>query len=155
MIEFSLIKKKLNKSKKFCSEAFNSTRWTISVDVISTGIVTGVFDGIEEGIEHFNQYWEEFDLRTKASASITSKILGEFIEKEMRLINEVNQKAGHVVIPPEVEPLKIKNLMNKASSEGLLDCYPSPQLTAEYMGELGWRLGKNAEGKTVWMPIVM
>ena len=157
LIEFSLNKKqliRLGKRKGALGESLTSARWTISLDVMAAGITTGIFDCPESAIQHFNSYWDEYSIRLKSDATVTTQILSDFVENELKTTKEVNEKFGHQLIPLEVEPQKIKALIAKCSTEGLLDISPTPQLVSEYMASLGWKLGKNKEGRTMWIPIV-
>ena len=104
--------------------------------------------------QHFNGYWNEYSTRLKYDAAITTKIFSDFVESELKATRGINEKVGYQLVSLEIEPQRIKSLIAKCATEGLLDISPSPQLIADYMTSLGWKLGKNKEGRTMWMPIV-
>lgn len=116
--------------------------WTISVDIICTGLVVGAWASIAEAIEHITQYWEWHETHTKLNSSATIQHLRIFIDEEvgslMRLNEELNYSNNSLDIT--INPARLKDKLAQLQARGELDTSGKMKEIVQVMGQLGWRL---------------
>lgn len=148
-------RKKLSSRKKSFKipDVINSERWTISIDLITTGISTGVWDSISDALDCLEAYWIFHKLNIADSVGALHKILKDFVDSKMEMIDHASAEGINLGIPREVNTESLKKIVLLASSKGELDIQPSPINIAQVMLDIGWKLDKNCVGKIVWMPV--
>ena len=141
---FAKIRKRLGKRKKDFElpKVFDSHNWIISIDLICAGITTGVWENLEEALKAVAIFWEWSNSKLETENSATLKLLNEFIQKEIAIINKLNSEIGDESIPYSINPLKLKNFLAECGSKGQLDMLPNTQNILDCMEQLGWRLDK-------------
>lgn len=154
LIEYTTLKRQLmSRRKKFViPEVIDGSKWTISIDLIVTGIVTGIWDSIPIAIEAVASYWQWHKHNVASAFGATHKILRDFIEDETAATNRANKELGFEAIRRQVSPEKLKKHITWASNQGMLDITPNPNTISQIMADLGWRLDKGDTGEIVWLP---
>lgn len=154
LLNYTSVKRKLVARKKsfVIPDVIDGSRWTISVDLICSGIVTGVWNSIDNAIEVIAKYWEWYELNIASAYGATHKILKDFIEDETKKAREVNESLGYEAALLEVNPERLKKHINWASSQGMLDITPTPSVIANCMADIGWQLDKGSHGQICWIP---
>lgn len=151
--EYVAIRRSLtSRNKKFIIPGIiDSNRWTIAIDLLTTGLVTGVWSDIQIAINALANYWDWHANNLNNSFGITHKILKDFISLEIESIKKANKQFNTELIPEnEINPEKIKKHINYCSSQGMLEITPTPNLIAETMADLGWTLDKGKLGQVCW-----
>jgi len=139
----SLTKKGNQKTK--LPKHFTGERWTISVDLITTGLITGCFKSDKEAIDYFSEYWELADKSIFGDASPLLDHLRQFIkdEAEFKIKENVTLEAmGMETLPVKIEPSKLKARVKQLTDEGALETNPKQELVLQAMLQLGWKLSE-------------
>lgn len=127
-------------------------RWTISTDLLATGVTLGIWPNLIAACDDIAAYWQYYDSRFNDSQAAILKILRTFIEEETRAaraVNEALKSAGNdSYIPLEISPEKLKKRLELHQAKGELDLTPQTKTVVACMFQLGWRLDV---GK--WTPI--
>jgi hypothetical protein len=124
-------------------KVYSSSRWTICVDLIATGLTLGVWDSPQEAIDFIAEYWQYMDEKYLKISSATLGYLSEFIQDEVGFKVEQNailEKGGLETIPIVIPPSKLKERLNYLQSTGALDITPRTKDINNLMWELGWKL---------------
>lgn len=153
LIQYTMLKRQFGGRKKpfKLPKVINGARWTISLDLLVTGIVTGIWDNPDEGVEALGNYWQWNEDNIMKNDSALHKVLSDFIDSETRLIDKANKEFGSEVIPKEINPDKLKKHVTWASSKGMLDVMPTPSIVSTVMLDLGWRLDKGSNNNICWV----
>ena len=143
LANYAGIKRSLSRQRKFLKAypAINSHRWTISLDLVVTGLVTGVWDTFENALEHLQTYWNWHDSEMAGNISPLSNLLVEFINENTANARKLRKEVGNkVYVPIEVDAQLLKNTVEGFSKTGQLDIFPTPKVIADAMNTLGWLL---------------
>lgn len=136
-------------------KSIEGENWTVSIDLICTGVVTGVWDSLAEAINHMGEYWEWFRDNVQSSLGATQKVLAAFIEEQTRgilIANPALIAQGQDPIPLQINPELIRNHLNYVQSKGWLDSSIRPQDVAQVMADLGWKQ-ELVKGAIYWVPL--
>ena len=131
--------------KKFI-HTMSSAQWTISVDLMVTGLIVGTWKSPVEAINHMSDYWEFADTNIFHQLGATEEHLKKFIEEEIgnqRRINEQLIAAGVPPIPLVISPQKVKSRIAYHHARGELETSLAPKDIVSVMSRLGWRLNSN------------
>jgi hypothetical protein len=151
----SLKKELLRRKKTFeVPKSISGEQWTISVDLLCTGVISGIWDSLSSGLEGIASYWEWHRLNIGSSLGALQKILKDLVASETENIRILNEAVGSHMYPIEVSPEKVKLTVQMAASKGELDVNPSPSNISEAMSDIGFKLDKNQVGSIVWMPLL-
>ncbi len=124
-------------------DSISSTQWTISIDLICTGLVLKAFDSINHALEFFAKYWEYSKVEIYSEFSATLEHLRSFIGDETESLKECNRLLVEKDLKPKkiyIHPKRLKHHLDKLQSEGALDIMPRPKYIQEIMNQLGWKL---------------
>jgi len=154
LVDYALVKRQLSSRKKTFKlpSQITGARWTISVDLLTTGIVSGIWGSKEEALEALANYWTWYDQYVASEFGALHKLLEEFILEETLNARKYNKDLGYEAYPMEINPEKLKKHVSWASAQGMLEVTPTPTIIAEVMADLGWKLDKGAHGKICWIP---
>lgn len=154
LLEYTTVKRKLTARKKSfrIPEVIDGSKWTISIDLITTGIVTEIWDSIPTAIDAMAKYWEWYNLHVASAFGATHKVLKDFIEHETAIADKINAELKYEAAPREINTEKLKKHISWASSQGMLDISPTPSVIADVMADLGWRLDRGTHGQICWIP---
>jgi hypothetical protein len=126
--------------------SMTGARWTISVDLIVTGLVTGAWTNPQDAVTYMCSYWEWFDDYLKGGSSATKQLLQDFISEQAKgqlAMYEVMLEQGITNPPkPVIQANILKTQLDIWQREGQLDITPRTRDVGKLMGELGWRLTK-------------
>lgn len=152
---YSNLKREVMKRKKSFKipDIVTSERWTISTELLCSGVVTGVWDSLTSGVQALATYWEWYERNLVSGIGAIHKVLKIFIDAQVNRINHENEKMGCDYEPLEIRPETLKKYIWEASGKGELDVMATPGNIAVAMADLGWRLDKNSFGDMAWMPI--
>lgn len=156
LCEYVTWKKRLKARKKSFKvpECIDSHKWTISIDILVTGLVTGVFSDLDDGLTSLGRYWQWHKDNVLSSWGVTHKLLQRAIDELTKTAVEINLAAQKEVVPLEITPKEIKGRLDTAYREGALDVIPNPTTVSDLMRDLGWKLDRSSNGKeNVWTPI--
>jgi hypothetical protein len=126
--------------------SITSARWTISVDLIATGLLLGAWKTPKEAIDHLGRYWKlssEFGELEKLN---TIRVLKEYLDSELKGLRDANERligAGLTPEPIHIATQKVKKYLEVKSSEGAIDIAMKTKNIAEVMRGLGFRLKGN------------
>ncbi|NJN09248.1 MAG: hypothetical protein HC815_15150 [Richelia sp. RM1_1_1] len=137
----SLTRKNSQYSKNL-PKSITSERWTITIDLIVTGIVTGKWSSPIEAIEYFDTYWQYIDSEMIES-SATIGLLKLFINEQVGREIAINQKLIAEGFSPNdiyLSPNKLKDKMLFHAARGELDISATNKEISEIMNQLGWKL---------------
>ena len=154
LVEYAVVKRQLSSRRKSFKlpDVITGARWTISVDLLTTGIVTKVWENMEDAIEGLVEYWRWYDDHVATEYGATHKLLEAFIAEETANAREYNKDLGYEAYPMEINPEKLKKHVAWAASQGMLEVTPTPTVIAEIMADIGWKLDKGSNGKICWIP---
>jgi hypothetical protein len=139
-----LLSKKSSKRIKL-PESFTQARWTISIDLITTGIVIGAWNDINQAITCLGEYWSYIDAKILNQVSATLEHLKEFIEEEVGMLLALNEKLKQNRQQPQeiiLNATKLKSKLSQLQNEGKLDITPKQRDVNMLMDLLGWTLKK-------------
>lgn len=139
---FQGYRRQMNKQKKSFVMPDNLTgeQWTISTDVLCSGLTLGIWRNLQDAVSFLGKYWE-WAINTKTvESSATLKILRELIESETAHATAINNQAGREVYPLTISPKRIKAVLDEALKCGELDLSPSIDNIKNCMAQLGWKL---------------
>ncbi|WP_375501673.1 hypothetical protein [uncultured Nostoc sp.] len=131
------------KGKKDFIHKMSSSQWTISVDLMVTGLVVGAWKTPSEAITHMDNYWKFANKHIFSQLGATTEHLKQFIEDEIgtqRTLNQQLAEKGKPGIALVISPQKLKTRINYHHSRGELDINPRQQDIIAIMSKLGWRL---------------
>jgi len=153
---YSDLKRQVTKRKKSFKlpDTISSERWTVSIELLCTGVVTSIWGSLAEGVEALEQYWEWYESNLVTGTQAIHKVLKTFVDSELARIASTNEKMGYDYLPLELRTESLKKYVNEAAGKGQLDVMPTPNNVATAMSDLGWRLDKTPFGEMVWMPSV-
>ncbi|NEO74671.1 hypothetical protein, partial [Moorena sp. SIO3H5] len=124
-------------------ESIKSHEWTISVDLICTGLVLKAFSSIQEAVDFFGKYWEYARYEVYSEFSATLEHVRDFIEDETLSFRTVNQALVDKGLKPKpvyVIPKRLKQRLDELQNQGALDISPRPKDISQIMNQLGWKL---------------
>ena len=107
-------------------------KWTISVDLLATGLVGGGWVNIKHAIDDICWYWDYVQTFCQFEGAATKALLQEFIDMSCQIQNN----PGKEVINPKV----LKTYVDSCDKEGKLDIQMKRTDLMRYMSELGWFL---------------
>jgi hypothetical protein len=126
--------------------SMTGARWTISVDLIVTGLVVGAWQTPQDAVTYMCNYWDWFDEYLKGGSSATKQLLQDFINEQAKgqlAMYEVMLEQGISNPPkPVIQGNILKTQLDVWQREGQLDITPRTKDVGKLMGELGWRLTK-------------
>lgn len=131
------------KGKKDFVHTMTSSQWTISIDLMVTGLIVGAWKTPTEAINHMNAYWEFANKHIFSQLGATIEHLKAFIEEEIGMQRTLNQQLaekGKTGITLIISPQKLKNRIAYHNARGELDINPRQQDVIFIMSKLGWRL---------------
>lgn len=134
--------KKKNKGFKV-PRIFSSSRWTICIDLIATGLTVGTWQSPQEAIDFLFEYWKYMDDKFLDTLSATLGHLKEFVEDEVGVKlkqNELLEEKGLETIEVIISPSSLKERLNYLQATGSLDISPKTKDINSLMWEVGWRL---------------
>lgn len=139
---FVMWRKQLNARKRSFElpKNLSGENWTISTDVLATGLTMGIWPTLTDAIQFISKYWEWANSTKESEYGATLKLLRELIQNEIGEIVAINKQAGYEVIPLSISPKKIKSALEKGLRKGELDLSPSIENVKNCMRELGWKL---------------
>jgi hypothetical protein len=153
LTEYALLRKKLSGRKKSLKlpDIFDGAKWTISIDLIVTGVITEIWSDHHEAIEAVGEYWKWHKVNVMSSLGATHKILKDFIADELIQVEKANKEFGYEALHKEINPERLKKHIQSASTAGMLDISPTPSNIADVMADLGWILDKGNKGNICWV----
>lgn len=129
--------------------------WTVSIDLICSGVVAGVWMSLQDAIDHMGNYWEWFRRNCDSSLGATQKVLAAFIEEQTKsivLANPLLVAQGLEPMPLQLDPETVKNHLAYAYNKGWLDSSTRPQDVSLLMADLGWKQDL-VNGSIRWVPL--
>jgi len=136
-------------AKKFTiPPTFRGEQWTVSIDLICTGLLIGTWTTYQEAVDSFAEYWHWANSSILNNQSATAGELQLFIEEQIgqqRKQNEIYLAAGMTPEPLVINPERLRDRLNFLQGSGRLDDNPKLSLIKEVMRDLGWRL-KEGQG---------
>lgn len=152
LTRYSEVKLRLSQKPRPCKipKIISGSRWTIGLDLLTTGIVTGVWHNYQDAVDTYADYWRLYDKQKKSTGSVLIRFLEGFINDELETIKRIKAEVPFAKCPEEINPEKLKKAVTIAHSQGMLDIYPSPGNVADAMYSLGWELGNGTQGKITW-----
>lgn len=124
-------------------KTITSANWTISIDLVVTGLLMGTWKSIQEAIDHLGEYWDYVNTNYLAEGTATIGHLHNLIEQEAGTqlkANELlvaNGMDGQNIL---ISPQKLKDYLNTLQNEGKLDITPRTKDINKLMNTLGWKL---------------
>lgn len=134
--------RKNSKLSKNLPISMTSERWTISIDLIVTGVVTGKWLDVRDAIAHMGEYWKYVDSEMSEGSATVSHI-ESFINEQVGWELETNQKlveSGMRANEVFISPSKLKERIAFHQTRGELDCNPDTKKITQIMNQLGWKL---------------
>lgn len=113
-------------------------QWTVSIDLICTGLLIGTWDNYQEAIDGIAAYWEWAEKNFLNNLPATIKHLASFIEEQTKA-----QRGLNAILegdPLVINPSRLKDKMAFLQGTGALEDIPSPKVITQAMHSLGWRL---------------
>lgn len=131
--------------------------YSMSRDLICTGVVTGLWSTTREAIDHMAAYWEWHVGSIESQASATTKALAHFVESRTKADVERNKQALEAgkhswVVPLEIPAKELKDHIDYLKAQGELDTQASTNDINNAMASLGWMLKPNAKRQNTWQP---
>jgi hypothetical protein len=137
-----LLTRKGKKSFKIPS-IISGENWTISIDIIATGLTLGVWGSVQSAIDYLGDYWEFVKLKIFNESSATLAHLENFINEEVGIMLVLNERiidsggAPHHIF---ISPQKLKDRLTWLQNTGQLDITPRQKDINFLMWQLGWKL---------------
>jgi len=132
-------------------ESLSSNQWTISIDIIATGIALGAWNSIQDAVNHVAEFFEIQTEKLATSETAMLTFLRGFVEREVAKIDEHNKKAsiaGVPAMPMIIRPGYLTEFLKDKESQSLLDQPVNNNTENSNMFLLGWK--KSDRG---WEPI--
>lgn len=123
-----------------------SSQWTISIDLIVTGLIIGAWNTPTQAINHMSDYWEFANNNIFSQLGATQEHLQQFIENEIgtqQKLNEQLSASGKGLIPLIISPQKLKSALAYHHARGELDIPPNTGDIISVMSRFGWRLTRH------------
>ncbi len=124
-------------------DTIKSHEWTISVDLICTGLVLKVFSSVPEALDFFGKYWEYARNDIFSEFGATLEHVRAFIDEETEVARNANKILVDSGMKPKkihINPKRLKSRLDKLQSEGALDISPRHKEIGQIMNQLGWKL---------------
>ncbi len=124
-------------------DSIKSNQWTVSIDLICTGLVLKAFDSIPHALDFFGEYWKWANEEIYSEFGATLEHLKVFIQEETeapRTINQTLIKEGAKPKRIYINPKRLKQRLESLHSEGALDMSLRPKDIQQIMNQLGWKL---------------
>lgn len=139
---FTAYREQLSKKKKSFHLPKNllGEQWTISTDVLCSGLTLGIWRNLQDAADFLAKYWEWANSTKDSEYGATLKILRELIETDTAYASNINTQAGREVYPLTISPKRIKTALDEALKHGELDLSPSIDNIKNCMAQLGWKL---------------
>lgn len=121
----------------------NTTRSTITLDLMATGLTVGLWSDTEAAINYFEDYWKWYELEAATGDSALTGLLKQFINDRLNKEEQLALKFG---CQPEceIDPRELKKMVDSWYKAGMLEVSPNAALVNQIMNYLGWRLIPNA-----------
>lgn len=123
--------------------SISGSQWTISIDLICTGLVVGTWDDIQEAVDAMAAYWEWHAINVEDSQYNTLRLLREFIDEETKSTRESNNSLIARGMEPKqlsIATEKLKKRIEFHQAEGALDIAVREKDRSSLMAQLGWKL---------------
>lgn len=95
-VNFRGLLTKKGKREYSIPRVINGERWTISVDILTTGLVLGAWTDVQKAIDYMADYWKYADTYIYGEFNATLEHLRAFAEAETSSIREVNNEIAKV-----------------------------------------------------------
>ena len=129
-------------------ESITGEQWTVSIDLICTGLCIGTWESYQEAADGMGAYWHWANNTVLYELSATIGQLKIFIEEEVGLARKQRDITGsneRLVI----NPARLKDRLAFLQNTGELDDTPKTRVIVECMRQLGWKL----EAGTGWVEV--
>jgi hypothetical protein len=126
-------------------ENINDTRWTIIIDLITTGILLKAWDSNQEAIDFFEEYFRLCDVSYFSDRSALKDHLIFFIEEQAGADikrNEIIKEKGGTPFPVLINTKALQTHLDNLFRDGAIEVRPVPEIRDRAMRELGWKLTK-------------
>jgi hypothetical protein len=149
-LQYAEVRRSIKKSK---SLDFPTAYFDMSKDLITTGVVCGFFPSVSTAIEHYAAYFEWHKWKIESQATGTEMVLREFIKVKREDYDNKWDKAfiagtQDFMDPFRLQPIEIKDFLDKKAKDGELDVNVSPRERAQVMEALGYKLKTEAGTST-------
>lgn len=118
-------------------------QWTISIDLVCTGLIIGAWTTIQEGIDVFAKYWEFANSNNRVTQGSTYQLLEKFIDSEygerIRAFKDASRQ-GIYIDKVRIPGIRVKQTLDAHHKQGELDIVPHMKNVIEIMNDLGWVL---------------
>jgi hypothetical protein len=128
------ISQRRNVSKSF----ENTTKNTILLDIVATGLSCGYWESTEEAKDYFTEYWNWYADEVFHGNSALCGLLKKWIEEyhqqkepQLSLFKRSEQ---------EINPMSLKRKITEWQAEGMLETTPTAKVINETMNYLGYQL---------------
>jgi len=131
------------KKKLELPPSITGERWTVSIDMLTTGLVLGAWKTIQEGIDALGKYWELANEFTEGQSLNVLLLLREYIDGEVqqtKLANDALVASGCSPHPVEIRTYSLKRYLEGKAGEGCVDIPVQTKNIAELMRKLGFTL---------------
>lgn len=115
-------------------------QWTISIDLICTGLCVGTWESVQDAVDAIAKYWTWHQQNVEDSQFNTMRLLKEFIEEETAHQRKQNQVLGEDAEPLRISAEKLKKRLDFLNAEGALDVTAKVTVVSGLMAQLGWKL---------------
>lgn len=137
--EYVVYRKSMKRSMK--PAAITSEQWTISVDLICTGLVLKAWKNLSEALSCIEWYWNYSKKVSHFEGATSLAHLKEFIKIETENVERINEQlaiANQPLIEPILNPTKLKKYLKDMGEQGRLDITLQHKDINRFMYELGW-----------------
>ncbi|GAA6621575.1 hypothetical protein [Scytonema sp. NUACC26] len=120
-----------------------SPKWTITIDLVATGLTVGAWSDMQDAIDFFGNYWRYSDDCVYGQFSATLEHLRQFVDEETEQAKKVNEaivEAGGRAVPIIINPKKLKDRLAFLQAEGSLDITPKTADITSLMWQMGYKL---------------
>lgn len=120
-----------------------SANWTISIDLVVTGLLIGTWSSIQDAVDHLGEYWSYINANYLAEGTATIGHLHKLIEQEAGTqlkANELLVSNGMQTQKIIIGAQKVKDYLCTLQNEGKLDITPRTKDITRLMNTLGWKL---------------
>ncbi len=124
-------------------KVIDGEKWSITIDLIATGLVVGTWSDVQAAVDFMAEYWTYSNTFIYGEFNATMEHLRAFVESETSTIRELNNKlaeAGQRTHSIIVSSRKVKDRLSYLQSEGSLDITPTTRDITNLMWQLGYKL---------------
>lgn len=123
-------------------DVFTGEKWTVSVDLICTGLVLGTWQTIQQAIDAVALYWNWISTLSDEYGSNTKRLLNELIDQHLgstRELQQIQRSHGFRTEPLTISAEKVKMFLDEQQRKGTLDVTPKNHVVTKIMRQLGWK----------------